>query len=50
MLKVDPQKHGSTHSNPSPVTKGESFIIKHNFGPLYPILQSIKSPQIAAYQ
>jgi len=34
----------------SPVTLGESFIIKHNFGPLYPIPQSTQSPQIAAHQ
>jgi hypothetical protein len=41
---------GFTQSNSSPVTLGESFIIKHNFGPLYPIPQSTQSPQIAAYQ
>ena len=29
---------------------GESFIIKHNIGPLYPIPQSTKSPQISSYQ
>ena len=41
---------GSLQSNPSSMTMGESFIIKHNFGPLYPIPQSTKSPQIATYQ
>ena len=29
---------------------GKSLIIKHNFGPLYPIPQSTKSSQISAYQ
>jgi len=29
---------------------GKSLIIKHNFGPLYPIPQSTKSRQITAYQ
>ena len=37
---------GFNQSNSSPVTLGESFIIKHNFGPLYPIPQSTQSPQI----
>ena len=44
------ETRGSLQSNPSSMTMGESFIIKHNFGPLYPIPQSTKSPQIATYQ
>ena len=30
---------GSIQTNPSPITLGESFIIKHNFGPLFPYQQ-----------
>ena len=44
------ENRGFTQSNSSSIILGESFIIKQNFGSLYPIPQSTKSPQIAAYQ
>jgi hypothetical protein len=47
---ISKDNRGSFQSNPSPLSMGDSFIIKHNFGPLYPIPQSTKSPQISAYQ